>query len=319
MYRIGIDLGGTNIKAGIVDEKGQIIAKASDKTEVDMGYHQIISDMAALIQKLLNETKMEIGDIASIGIGMPGTADPNGVVYYATNLKWVNVPLREKLHEYFPQIEIFVDNDANVTALAEYHFGAMKGVRSGIMITLGTGVGGGIILDGKLHQGAFHSGGEIGHVIVGDNFYECTCGNSGCLETFCSATAMIKYAQKLIYDGKSSLIREVVQGDIERITAKTIFDAYQQKDEVALLVIDRFVKYLGIGLAGLVNLLDPEVFVIGGGVASAFDLFIEELQRAVKRHVIFKEVPLARIVPAQFKNDAGIIGAAMLGMDTKTV
>lgn len=313
MYRVGIDLGGTSIKAGIVDESGSIVGRNSCKTEVEMGYHQIIDDMAKLINQLMDDYGIDIGQIVSIGVGMPGAADPDGVVYYATNIKWVNVPLREKLNEYFPGTPVYIDNDANVTALAEYHFGAMRGAKSGIMITLGTGVGGGIITNGRLHQGAFHTAGEIGHLVVGENFYDCNCGNNGCLETFCSATAIIKYAQKLIYDGESSIIREAVKGNIEEITAKTVFDAYQQDDEVAVRTINRFVKYLGIGLAGMVNLLDPEVFVIGGGVASAYDLFIEELRREVKRHVIFKEIPCARIVPALFKNDAGIIGAAMLG------
>lgn len=313
MYRIGVDLGGIGIKAGIVDENGKIVLKKSCKTEVDMGFYQIVEDMAGLINDLFDEADISVKEISSIGVGMPGASDSNGKVYYATNLKWVNVPLGEKLREYFPETEIYVDNDANATALAEYHFGAMQGVRSGVMITLGTGVGGGIILDGKLHQGAFHTGGELGHLIVGENFYSCNCGNNGCLETFCSATAIIKYAQKLMMDGKNSLIREKVQGQLDEVTAKMVFDAYRENDEVAVLVVNRFTKYLGIGISGLINLLDPELFVIGGGVAGAFELFIDELRKEVKRHVIFKEIPFANIVTARFQNDAGILGAAMLG------
>lgn len=313
VYRVGVDLGGMSIKAGIIDEEGNIVAKGSCKTQVEMGYHQIIKDMAVLIVQLTDQAQISMGQVDSIGVGIPGAANAQGFVYYITNLKWMNVPLRELLGQYFPQTKIYINNDANVTALAEYHFGAMKGYESGIMITLGTGVGGGLILDGKLRQGAFHTGGEIGHMIVGENFYDCNCGNNGCLETFCSATAIIKYAQKLLREGKKGLLYDMVQGNPEEVTAKIVFEAYEKKDETALLTVERFVKYFGIGLANLVNIFDPQIFVIGGGVSLSLDLFVEQLYQEMSRHLIFKDIPSADIAAAQFGNDAGFIGAAMLG------
>lgn len=315
MYRVGVDLGGMSIKAGLIDAAGNVAVKGSCKTQVDKGYHQIIKDMAELIRQLMDEVQAEIGQIQSIGIGIPGTANVDGFVYYVTNLKWMNVPMREILSQYFPNINIFINNDANVAALAEYHFGAMQGYDSGIMITLGTGVGGGLILDGRIRQGAFHTGGEIGHMVVGDNFYNCNCGNNGCLETFCSASAIIKYAQKLIREGGQGILHTLVGGNPDNVTAKMIFQAYSERDELAEKVIDRFIKYLAIGMANLVNIFDPQIFVIGGGVSLSLDLYREKLMQEISRYLIYKDIPYARIVGARFNNDAGFMGAAMLGKE----
>lgn len=313
MYRVGVDLGGMSIKAGLIDKSGNVATKGNCKTQVDRGYHQIIKDMAELIQRLLAKVHASSDQILSIGIGIPGTANADGFVYYATNLKWMNVPMREILNQYFPNTKIYINNDANVAALAEYHFGAMQGYESGIMITLGTGVGGGLILDGKIRQGAFHTGGEIGHMVVGDNFYDCNCGNNGCLETFCSATAIIKYAQKLMREGDRGLLYHLTGGEPDKVTAKLVFQAYTQKDEMARNVIDRFIKYLAIGMANLVNIFDPQVFVIGGGVSLSLELYREKLMQEISRNLIFKDIPYAGIVGAKFNNDAGFMGAAMLG------
>ena len=314
MYFIGVDIGGTGIKVGLTDEMGNIISSGDCPTYVDLGYERIISDMSDKIIEVSKNAGIDIKDIESIGIGIPGVADTNGKVYYATNLKWTNVPLGELVRKKFPGKKVKIENDATVAALAELHIGSMRGKATGILLTLGTGVGGGIIINERVFSGAHGIGSEIGHMIVGENFYDCNCGNNGCLETFASATAIIKYAQKLISEGRESIILEKAENDLSKITARTIFEAYKEKDEVAQIVVKRFVNYLGIGIANLVNVFDPEIFSLGGGVSRAFDLFIDDLRYEVSKHVIFKDVPYGDIVPATLGNDAGIVGAAMLGV-----
>lgn len=314
MYYIGVDVGGTGMKAGVTDGSGNIIKKAQCRTYVELGYKRIIDDMANLISQVMDLAGLCTQDIRSIGVGIPGVADPRGNVYYATNLKWSNVPLGDMLREHFTGIDIYVQNDATVAALAELHAGSMKGMKSGIMLTLGTGVGGGIIIDQKVFSGAHGIGSEMGHMIIGENFYECNCGNNGCLETFCSATAIIKYAQKLISEGRKTSVLDRSNGKAENITAKMVFDSYVQGDELSIEVIERFIKYLGIGIASLVNAFDPEIFCLGGGVARAYDIFRDDLKVQTDKRVIFKNVPYGSIVPAVLGNDAGIVGAAMLGL-----
>lgn len=314
MYFIGVDIGGTGIKVGITDKEGNIVSSGSCHTHVELGYEKIISDMGDKIIEIARNAEVDIKDIKSIGIGIPGVADTNGMVYYATNLKWRNVPLGEIVKRRFPDKTVKIENDATVAALAELHIGSMKGRKTGILLTLGTGLGGGIIINEKVFSGAHGIGSEMGHIIVGENFYDCNCGNNGCLETFASATAIIKYAQKLITDGKDSVILEKAKNDIDRVTARMVFEAYGENDEVAKLVINRFIKYLGIGIANLVNAFDPDVFALGGGVSKSFDLFIDDLRLEVSKYVIFKDVPYGDIVPATLGNDAGIVGAAMLGL-----
>ncbi len=314
MYYIGVDVGGTGMKAGVTDALGNIIKKAECRTYVELGYKRIIDDMAKLIFHTIELAKLSTGDIKTIGIGIPGVADLNGNIYYATNLKWSNVPLGDLLREYFPGITIYVQNDATVAALAELHTGSMKGVKSGIMLTLGTGVGGGIIIDEKVFSGAHGIGSEMGHMIIGENFYDCNCGNNGCLETFCSATAIIKYAQKLISEGRKTSVTGRANEKPENITAKMVFDSYLEGDELSKEVIERFVRYLGIGIASLVNAFDPEIFCLGGGVARAFDIFRDDLKIQTDKRVIFKNIPYGSIVPAVLGNDAGVVGAAMLGL-----
>jgi glucokinase len=311
MY-IGIDLGGTNIAVGIVDEQGNIMHEKSCATRVGNEPQAIVDDMVALIFSVLEEFHMQLQEIKAIGIGIPGLADNNGRVIYCVNLGWKDVPLREllenKLHK-----PIYIDNDATVAALAEYERGSMKNCKSGIMLTLGTGIGGGIILNGEVYSGFNGVGSELGHVVVGENFYYCNCGKNGCLETFASSTAIIKHTKKMIEEmNESTTIIEKAEGDLNNINAKIIFECAKEGDKIASLAVDRLVKYLCIGIFNIVNFMDPEVIALGGGVAGAGQYLLDMVINEAMPNRLFDELPMGRIVLAELGNKAGIIGAAMI-------
>lgn len=310
MYTIGIDIGGMSIKAGVVNN-GEIIHKMVKETDALGGLDKLVEDITNLVNDITTENNIDINDIRTIGIGFPGVVTNKGEVT-CVNLGLKNALIIPKIKEKFENVRIEVGNDANVAALAEYAYGSMKGYESGVMITLGTGIGGGIVINGKLITGANGVGAEIGHTMVSTNYYDCNCGNNGCFETFCSATAIIKYTQKLLQEGRKTIIREVCENKIENVTAKMVFDAYKENDEVALEVIARFKKYLAMGVANIVNFIDPQVISIGGGVSNASDIILEGLTEQVKTYLPFKETEIGDIVIAKFKNDAGILGASAL-------
>ncbi|CAG7840939.1 Glucokinase [Clostridium haemolyticum] len=318
--RIGIDLGGTNIAAGLVDNNGVLVSKANVKTNLNDNGKFIIDDMVSLIKKLLDENNLDINNLSSIGIGVPGTVRyEKGIVAECVNLGWKEIPLAEninyKIKEMFnteKNVSILIENDANAAALGEHLVGSMQNCNSALLITLGTGVGGGLVLNGKVHRGKDGAALEIGHMIIGENFYNCSCGNNGCFETFASATAIIKYAQKLIKNGEKSIINDKVNGDLEKIDAKIVFDSAREGDKVGSLTLERFIKYLATGINNLINVLDLDVIAIGGGVVAGSDLFMDRLIQYIKDHKLFKALELCKIEKAQLGNDAGIIGAAML-------
>ena len=268
--------------------------------------------MVNLIYKTLEVSHISMEDIELIGIGVPGLVDDkSGIIKECVNLGWRNVDICKILNEKTGK-KIFIENDANAAAGGEYLFGIMKNNLNSIFLTLGTGVGGGIILNGKLHRGKNGAAAEIGHMIIGDNFYDCACGNNGCFETFASATAIIKYAKKLINeDNQDTTILKTIN-DLEEIDAKVIFDCAKQGDKLANLVVKRFVKYFAIGICNIVNILDIEMIAIGGGVSAAGEFFMELLLSDIKKYKLFKEMPVCNIKIATLGNDAGIIGAAML-------
>lgn len=310
MYRIGIDIGGMSIKAGIVKD-GKIISTKTKVTRVDGILDTLIDDLSDLINGILNENGIEIDKVEKIGVGFPGVVTNNGYVT-CVNLKLINQPVLDKLNDKFKNIKVSIANDANVAALAEYRHGSMKGFESGVMITLGTGVGGGVVINDRLISGANGIGAELGHLIIGENYYDCNCGNNGCFETFCSATAIINYAKKLIEENKDCKLYQVCEGNLDNLTAKMVFDLYKEKDEISIEVINRFKKYLAIGIANIVNFIDPDVVSIGGGVSNASNIILDNLSDEVKKHLPFKESNICDIVIAKFKNDAGILGASEL-------
>lgn len=312
-YYVGIDLGGTNIAAGLVNEEGKLVYTESTPTLSQRPADEIIGDMAKLVESLLEKHQIEKSAIHSVGVGVPGVADEKeGTVIYCVNLGWYDQPLKKPLEKALG-LPVYIDNDATVAGVAEYQAGKMQGYENGIFITLGTGVGGGIISNGKVLSGSHGIGSEIGHMIVGENFYDCNCGKNGCLETFASATAMIKYARHLLEHGHQSTLSEALAGKYEGLSAKLIIDHAKAGDEVANQVVDRMVKYLAIGIFNLTNILDPEIYVIGGGVSKAGDFLLEKLRALVEENKLFKTLPLGKIEIAALENDAGIIGAALLG------
>ncbi len=313
-FYVGVDIGGTEIKTALVDESDKAVFAKNISTEADKGHMHTINMITNQIKGLLVDNNVSIENVNSIGIGIPGLTDGKSKVYMAPNIHWKDIDILPAMSKYFSDTKIYIANDASAAALAEHRFGAARGIKNAMMITLGTGVGGGIIINDRLYSGTNGIASEIGHMIVGENFYDCNCKNNGCLETFCSATAIIKYAQKLVKENPESKIMEIADLKPENITPKLVFDAYKENDFVAKQVIKRFVRYLSIGIVNFVNLYDPQVFVLGGGVAQAYDLFIEELEKEIDKRLTFKNAPRGKIVKAKLGNDAGAIGSAMLGV-----
>lgn len=312
-YNIGIDIGGTTIKSGIVNDMGEILFQNVIPTEVDTGFEKIAKRLTSSIKSFVKDSGIDEKNIRSIGIGIPGIADKNGLVINATNLYWKNVPLSDRVREVFPEIKVIVQNDATIAAIAEKKFGGLKGIRNGLILTLGTGIGSGIIINDMPYIGSHGIGSEIGHMIVGEkNFYDCSCGNNGCFETFCSAIAISNYMKKLLKDGEKSSCMDYVD-NIEDVTTKLIFQEYEKKDALSIRVVDRFIDYFGKGVASIINVLDPEVILIGGGFSKSFRLIEEKLNDEVDRRILHKNCGRALIKPATLGNDAGIIGASILG------
>lgn len=311
MYYIGVDIGGTGVQAGVVDENGQILFRKECPTDVLSGFEKIMEDINQLVRTMLEENDVQISEVKSIGFGVPSFINKKGQVT-CVNLGWKEEDFINTLKSKFPETNVYAENDATVAALAEAKAGSMKGCDVGVMYTLGTGVGGGIIINGKVFNGAHNMGSEIGHVIVDTNYFDCNCGNNGCLETFCSATAIIKYAKKLIEEGNDSKILELANNNIENINAKNVFDAYRLNDKVAIETINRFKEYLAKAIAGMINTLDPEVISLGGGVSRAGDIILDGLDELVRKYIIYKNEDFADIVIATLGADAGIVGAAFL-------
>ena len=296
MYYIGVDLGGTGIKAGIVDEGGKILAKVSCPTGVERGYQAVVHDMADLCVKAAEKANISMDDVKAIGIGIPGICDPKTeIVPFCTNLGWHHVPLIAEMHKYLDK-PVFVDNDATVAGLAESVAGVSAGAQNSVFVTLGTGVGGGIIIGGKVFTGSHGVASEIGHMIVVAGGEMCTCGNRGCWERYASATAIIREGRKFAKAHPDCAIAKAVNGDLD-----------------ALKLFGDYVDMLCAGLVNLINLYDPEVIALGGGVSQAGEFLLNAVRERMPHLVFYKEMPYARIELAQLGNDAGIIGAAMLG------
>lgn len=311
---IGVDLGGTNIAVGIVDETGKLKYQKSRPTRSERKPEVVINDIVDLVLEVVKDYGISKDEVKAIGIGIPGLASSDtGEVIQCVNLNWTNVPLKEPMEKALG-IPVFIDNDATLAGLAEYEAGAMKNKKSGVFMTLGTGIGGGIIINGKIHTGFNGIGSEIGHMVIGENYYDCNCGRNGCLETFASSTAIINYTKKLIgEEDKETIISDMLNGDINNLNGKIIFDAAIRGDELANKVVDRMVKYLAIGIVNITSVIDPEIFVLGGGLSKVGAFLLDKVREEVSRNRYLKTMPVGNIVLAQLSNEAGIIGAAMLG------
>ncbi|HOJ09477.1 MAG TPA: ROK family glucokinase [Clostridiales bacterium] len=313
MYYIGIDLGGTNIAAGLVNEEGIIVLKDSVPTLREREYPEIIRDMAMLSLKLIKDAGIDIKEVKSIGIGAPGTPDnKNGILVYANNLKFRNVPMRAEMQKHV-NLPVFIDNDANCAALAESVAGAAKGVENSITVTLGTGIGGGLVISGKVYPGFNGAAAEVGHIVIISEGKECTCGRKGCWEAYGSATALIERTQDAARENPDSLINKLVDGDLSKVNAKTAFDAARQGDKTGVEVVDRYIRYVAEGIIDLINIFTPEILVIGGGVCKEGEFLLKPLREHIAEGVYARDVPQTQLKVAVMGNDAGIIGAAMLG------
>lgn len=313
MVYIGIDVGGTGIQMGVVDEKGQIIAKGAIVTRTDIPFEDQVKAMADCALETLEKSGHTLIELASIGLGIPGIADQKtGVVPFCTNLGWKNVPLRETFQKYIDK-PIFIDNDATVAGLAESVAGVSANTDSSVFLTLGTGVGAGIVIRGKVWSGFHGVGSEVGHMIMEIDGEPCSCGNRGCLERYTSATAIIRMAREAVAKHPDSLIMSLCGGDPSLINAKMVFDAAREGDEQGLKVFRRYARYLGQAIATIVNFFDPEVIVLGGGVSKAGKFLLDAVREEAPKYCIYKSMPISRIELAELGPDAGIIGAAMLG------
>lgn len=314
MVYIGIDVGGTGIQMGVVDEKGQIIAKGAIVTRTDIPFEDQVKAMADCALETLEKSGHTLIELASIGLGIPGIADQKtGVVPFCTNLGWKNVPLRETFQKYIDK-PIFIDNDATVAGLAESVAGVSANTDSSVFLTLGTGVGAGIVIRGKVWSGFHGVGSEVGHMIMEIDGEPCSCGNRGCLERYTSATAIIRMAREAVAKHPDSLIMSLCGGHPSLINAKMVFDAAREGDEQGLKVFRRYARYLGQAIATIVNFFDPEVIVLGGGVSKAGKFLLDAVREEAPKYCIYKSMPISRIELAELGPDAGIIGAAMLGL-----
>lgn len=309
-YYAGIDLGGTNIKCGIVDETGTVIKYESIPTNREKGFSNVVSTMAELVKNLSKAVSVRV---KAVGVGAPGTIDgENGVVVYSNNLAWENVPLAAELGNEL-HLPVRITNDANAAAYGEYLCGAGKEYRSIVMLTLGTGVGSGIVIDGKLFEGNRGAGAELGHEVIRFGGEKCTCGRRGCFEAYASATALIRQTKRAMEHNVGSIMWKLCSADINNVNGRTAFDGMRSGDNAAKKVVDSYINYLSVGVTNVVNAIRPEAVILGGGVCAEGDALTVPLTKKVEKSVFggVRYAPV-KILTASLGNMAGIIGAANL-------
>lgn len=313
MYYIGIDLGGTNIAAGIVENDGKILKKASVKTGRTRKSDEIVNDMCLLVTDLMRDAGLTEKDIYSIGIGSPGSHDrENGIILYNNNLSFRNVNVKEAFQKHI-DVPVYLENDANCAAIAESVAGAAKGVNDAIVITIGTGIGGGVIINKKLFTGTNGMGAELGHTVININGEMCTCGRKGCWEAYSAAPGLISQTRKAAEENHQSIIHELCGGNLDNIDAKTAFDAARLGDKAGIEVIDNYIGIFGEALANMINIFQPDLVVIGGGVSKEGDNLLVPLNEKMRGKTYGNQgLPTTPLVVAQMGNDAGIVGAAFI-------
>lgn len=313
MYYVGIDLGGTNIAVGIVTEDGKIIAKKSVKTLADRFFEEIIADMAECTLALLSENNISLDQVKSIGIGSPGSLNTeDGILVYANNFKHGrNVRMRALLQKYIDK-PVYIGNDANVAALGETISGAAKGHKNAVMITLGTGVGGGIIINGEIYEGQYSAGAEMGHIVIMHNGEKCTCGRRGCWEAYASATGLIRQTKAAMEAHPESIMNKIAEEE-GKVSGRTAFDAARKGDEAGKEVVKNYIEYIAEGLVDIVNVFRPEIIIIGGGICNEGEFLLKPLREFINANAYGGGLlPEQEIVVASLGNDAGIIGAALI-------
>lgn len=312
-YYIGIDLGGTNIKAGVVNENFEIVAKTSVKTNCPRPSEEIMDDMAKVSLMAVEQSGLTMNDIEWVGVGTPGIANSStGIVEYSCNLDFHDVPMADYLSEKLGK-PVFVDNDANAAAYGEFVAGAAKGANNAVAVTLGTGVGGGIIIDGKIYSGSNFAGAELGHEVIVVDGAQCSCGRKGCFEAYSSASGLIRMTKEAMEEDKDSIMWPMSEED-GHVSGRLAFNAMRKGDASAKKVVDKYIKHLAAGVTNIINTFQPDILCLGGGVCNEGDPLIVPLKELVKQEVYSKNSKKnTEIVIAKLGNDAGLIGAAFLG------
>jgi len=315
MYYLGIDLGGTNIAVGVVDEKFNIVIKDSVPTKAQRPAEEIVVDMANLCRDLLDRANIPLSEVAYAGIAAPGSIDPeSGSVVYANNLPFLDFPIADILRKHLPVEKVYVENDANAAAYGEALAGAARGCKYAVMITLGTGLGGGIVIDGKVYSGFNYAGAELGHMVIEYNGVPCTCGRKGCWESYSSATGLIRMTKEKMSETRDTMMWDMCDGSIDNVSGKTAFAAMKQGDKAGAEVVDKYISYLACGITNIINIFQPEVLCIGGGVCKEGDYLVKPLLDKVAADQYTRNLKKqTEIKIAELGNDAGIIGAAALG------
>lgn len=309
MKYIGVDLGGTHIGVGIVDDEKGIIYKDECNTQAHRQYKDIMMSIVDLCKKIVKESGVDFDEIQAIGIGVPGIETPEGLAH-AKNLSWYGVPLREDIAKELDK-KTFIDNDAHAAALAELGFGSLIGVEDAVMLTLGTGVGGAMIVNKKILAGHNNAGGELGHITFVCGGIQCTCGRKGCLEKYASATALIRIGKEYAQKHPDSILHSIV-GGIDNLSAKGVIDGAREGDRASTLAFEDYCEYLSDAIVSFINVLNPQKICLGGGVSKAGEFLFEVLRKKCKTKYFSPLHNDTEIVPALLKNDAGILGAAMV-------
>ena len=314
MYKIGIDLGGTNIAVGVVNDEMRMVGRGNLKTNLPRPAEEVFADIAEACRIAMKDAGITISDVEHIGLGAPGTINKEtGMIEYSNNFAFYDVHARELLQSQLGNVPIFLDNDANCAALGEAKAGAGHGVKNFIAITLGTGVGSGIVVDGKLVTGINYAAGEMGHTVIRVDGERCNCGRRGCWEAYSSATALIRQTKDAMKHAPDSLMWDLADGSAFNVNGRTAFDAMRKGDVAAKKVVENYIYYLGMGITNVVNIFQPDVICIGGGVGREGESLLVPLRRIVERErYTIHAQRQTRIVSAELGNDAGIYGAAFL-------
>ncbi len=311
MYQIGLDIGATNTRIVIADN-GEVIRSKVIPTLCSRTVQEIVDDDAASICGLLKDASIKLADVEAIGVGVPGAVDKStGTVLHAYNLQWFNVPLAQELKKKIDK-PVFLENDANCAALAEHVKGVFQGKRNAFLLTLSTGLGSSMILNGRMYSGRKGTGVEMGHVTICEGGITCTCGNKGCLEAYCSASALEREGRRAVIDQPYGLLYSVVKGDFKAVNAKHVLDCAKKGDAISLDIVNRFVDTLGSAIASIINLLDPEIVGIGGSVSKSGEFLLAPVRENVKKKVFFKNMATATIEAAKFGSEGGAVGASFL-------
>jgi len=313
-YIVGVDLGGTKLSTVLINKVGEVLVRENVPTEAYKGPDAVIQKIKDTIHTVMDKAGVSLGELEGIGVGSPGPLDAErGVIRFTSNLPgWVDVPLKDRIQEEFP-VPIKVDNDANAAAVGEGIFGAGKGIKNFVYITVSTGIGGGAFIDGKLFHGENSNGAELGHTTIDMNGPLCGCGNYGCWEALASGTAFTRRVVEGLKSGRrESIILDMVGGDIEKVDAKVVFDAARKGDEYALEMVNREAELLGVGISNIINSFNPRRIIIGGGMSNDLDMMYAGIMKEIGKRALKANAEVVEIVRAKLGKDAGVLGAAAL-------